>query len=70
MKKIAGWSLIVVFGGGYLAGFVLWVVQTLDGYYVGGESKAALIITIVLGVIVALPVGLGVWLIRRADPPR
>ena len=70
MVKVLGWSLIGLFGGGYLVLFAIWVAQTLDGYYEGGESTAALVITIVMGVIAALFVGLGVWLIRRADQSR
>ena len=68
--KVSGWSLIVLFGGGYAVLFAIWVAQTLDGYYVGGESSAALFITIVMGVVAALPVGLGIWLIRRANRDR
>ena len=68
--RVSGWSLIVLFGGGYAVLFAIWVAQTLDGYYVGGESSAALLITIVMGVVAALPVGFGVWLIRRANRDR
>jgi hypothetical protein len=68
--RVSGWALIVVFGGAVLFMFASWIVQTLNGYYVDGESTTALIITVVLGLVAALPIGLGAWLVRRAGHPR
>lgn len=63
--RLFGWGLIFLFSGGMLYLLADWVVRSLNGYYVGGEVTTALAILGVLGVVALIPIGIGVWLVRR-----
>jgi hypothetical protein len=63
--KLIGWGLIALSGGSWLYMAIEWVIQTLNGYYVGGESTTALIILGMATVVLLIPFGIGVWMVRR-----
>ena len=63
--RLFGWGLIFLFGGGMLYLLADWVVRSLNGYYVGGEVTTALFLLGVAGMVALIPIGIGIWLVRR-----
>ena len=63
--RLFGWGLIVLFGGGMLYMLSDWVVRSVNGYYVDGESMIALAVMGIVGVLALVPIGIGAWLVRR-----
>jgi hypothetical protein len=63
--KLFGWALIALSGGLWLYTVIDWVFLTLTGYYVAGESTTALIVVGVVTVVLLIPFGIGVWIVRR-----